>query len=70
MQFQLKGMCPFLHVFFHSQLIDLDPEDNFNRQLLLTFGGGCDTGDEAVMKIHKKIKIDIVEIGTFSAVPS
>ena len=26
----------------------------------------CDTGDEVVMKIHKKIKIDTLEIGTFT----
>ena len=28
----------------------------------------CDSGDEDVMKIHKKIKIVIPEIGTFSAI--
>ena len=28
----------------------------------------CDTGDEAEMKVHKKIKIGIQEIGTFSAI--
>ena len=28
----------------------------------------CDTGDEAVMKIHRKIKIDVPEISTFSAI--
>ena len=28
----------------------------------------CDIGDEAVIKIHKTIKIGISEIGTFSAV--
>ena len=30
----------------------------------------CNTGDEAVMKIHKKIKIGILEISTFSAITS
>ena len=30
----------------------------------------CDTGDEAVMKIHKKIEIGIPEKGTFSAITS
>ena len=29
-----------------------------------------DTGDEAVMKIHKKTKIGITEIGTFSTITS
>ena len=28
----------------------------------------CDTGHEAVMKINKKIKISLPEIGTFSAI--
>ena len=28
----------------------------------------CDTGNEAVMKTHKKIEIGMPEIGTFSAV--
>ena len=47
---------------------------NFTSSLLLIFSPGqkqvCDTGDEAVMKIHKKMKIGIPEIGTFSAITS
>ena len=45
---------------------------NFTLRLLLIFSPGAkyeyDNGDEAVMKIHKKIKIGIPEIGTFSAI--
>ena len=63
---------------FHSKLINLDPYDTFCTILLqsyFTFSllgqkQVCDTGNEAVMKIHKKIKIGIPEIGTFSAATS
>ena len=34
----------------------------------LSWGTTCDIGDEAVMKIHKKVKIGIPETGTFSAI--
>ena len=51
----------------HSKLIVLDPQDTFCTILpqgfflfsLLGQKQVCDTGDEAVMKIHKKIKIGI-----------
>ena len=63
---------------FYSKLIDLDTQDTFFTILpqadfsfsLLGQKQVCDTGDEAVMKIHKKIKIGISEIGTFSALTS
>ena len=62
----------------HSKLIDLDPYDTFciilpQGYFLFSFLGQkqvCDTGDEAVMKIHKKIKIGIPIICTFSAITS
>ena len=63
---------------FYSKLIDLDPQDTFLKSLpqadfLLSLLGQkqvCDTGNETVMKIHKKITIGIPEIGTFSAISS
>ena len=61
---------------FHSKLIDLDPWDTFCTYLpqvyfLISPLGQkqvYDTGDEAVMKIHKKTKIGILEIGAFSTI--
>ena len=38
--------------------------------LLLGHKQICDTGDEATLKIHKKIKIGMLEIGLFSATNS
>ena len=51
---------------FHSKLM--------TSSLLFIFSPGakqvCNTGDEAVMKIHKKMKIGVPEISTFSAITS
>ena len=75
----LKGGCAHFDMYnFYSKLIDLDPQDTFFTILpqadflfsLLVQKQICDTGDEAVMKIHKKVKIGIPEIGTFSAITS
>ena len=64
----VKGGCAHLDMYIlHSKLIDLDPRDTFCTILpqgfflfsLLGQKQVCDTGDEAVMKIHKKIKIGI-----------
>ena len=45
---------------------------NFTLRLLLSPGAKkvYDTGNEAVLKLHKKIKISTLEIGTFSAITS
>ena len=60
----------------YSKLIDLDPQDSFctffpELEFLFSLMGQkqvCYTGDETVMKIHKKIKIGLPEMGTFSAI--
>ena len=59
-------------------MIDLDPQDTICTILpqagflffLLGQKQVCDTGNEAVMKIHKKIEIGIPEIHTFPAITS
>ena len=65
---ELKGGCAYFDMrILHSKLIDLDPQDTFCTILphgfflfsLLGQKQVCDTGDEAVMKIYKKIKIGI-----------
>ena len=63
---------------FHSPLIDLDPSTQFAQvklKVAFIFSPGekkvSDTGDEAVMKIHKKIKIAMYwKYGIFSAITS
>ena len=74
-----KGGCTYFNMCnFHSKLIDLDPLDTFCAILhqvyflfsLLRQKHVCDSGDEVVMKIHKKIIIGIPEIGTFFATAS
>ena len=58
-------------------MLDLDPQDTFftilpRADFLFSLLGQkqvCDTGDEAVMKIHK-INIGIPEMGTFCAITS
>ena len=75
----IKGGCAHFDMCnFYSKLIDLDPQDTFftilpQADFLFSLLGQkqvCDTGDEAVMKIHKKINIGIPEKGTFSAITS
>ena len=65
-KFKLKGGCAHFGMCnFYSKLIDLDPQDTFFTILpqadflfsLLVQKQVCDTGDEAVMKIHKNINI-------------
>ena len=74
----MKGGCAHFDMWgFYSELIDLDPEDTFCTVLphgyflfsLLGQKQVCDTGDEAIMKIHK-FKIGIPVKGTFSAITS
>ena len=76
---RIKGGCAHVDMCnLHSKLIDLDPEDTFCKILppvyflfsLLVQKQVCNTGDEAVMKIHKRMKIGIPEICTFSALTS
>ena len=80
MWYLLKGGCAHFDMCdIYSKLIDLDPQDTFFTILpqadfflfsLLRQKQVCDTGGEAVMKKHKKIKIGIPEIGTISAITS
>ena len=76
-----RGCAHFGMCISHSKLIDLDSKDTFCTIVPQTYFSFspllinklCDTRDEAVVKIHNKIKIDIHEIGivgTFSAVTS
>ena len=78
-QYTFKGDVLILtDAFFTLKLIDIDPFSTFCKILpqgyfscsLLGQKQVYDTGDEAVMKIYKNIKIGIPEIGTFSAVAS
>ena len=69
---------PILTCVISTKLIDHDPQDTFFTNLpqadflfsLLGQKHLCDTGDEAALIIHKKIKIGIPEICTFSAITS
>ena len=78
MQNVKEGCAHFDMCNFYSKLIELDPQDTFRSivpqvDFLFSLLGQkqvCDTGDEAVMEIHKKIKIGIQEIGSFTAVTS
>ena len=62
----------------HFKLIDLGRKDTFVSILpqgyffffLLGQKQVCNTGNEAVMKMNKKIKIGILETDTFSTITS
>ena len=78
MQCSKQGGCAHFDMCnFHFKLIDLDPKTHFAqfRQFFFLFSPlgqkqVCDAGDKLVLKIHKKIKIGILEICTFSAITS